>query len=214
MPQPKPTTPARAVTDIQQKRLVELQQLAQAVTEQAQAHRAALSAEDKARLELLEYAVRLIGPEALKALAEGIRVGHVRRRLPDGGSDVLWDMLSDSGVEKRGILLAGDTAPRELLSSAPAGEYAGRGVYLMEDGTFLELTYTGAWSRQGEEPARWRATAREVPAARVAASWPLDAMLEALHRKLSAHNRERATKAAEARTARLAAILNLLEVRE
>ncbi|TQF13443.1 hypothetical protein FJV41_23935 [Myxococcus llanfairpwllgwyngyllgogerychwyrndrobwllllantysiliogogogochensis] len=177
-----------------------------------QAHEAVRAEEVAAKQRVLEQLVELTKP-ALPALVMDLKVGMTRRRSLEekGASDERWDIPTHEGVPVRGVLLAGDSAPRQLLPGAPDGEYVGRGGYLLEDGRLAILKYRGTWSKTDEVSAEWHADMTVVTADEVVRLWKFEDVLQGLQKALVGHRRGKAIEASRDRTRRLQGVLQVLE---
>lgn len=171
--------------------------------------RAALAAEGDARSELLRQVLAAVAP-ALPALSGRILLSSVVRVGTDRSeSDEQRVYYSESGAPIRGVHVAGDATPRKDLPSSDAGTLRGRGIWLLEDGRFLELSFDGRWSKKDSPASTWIAQPREVALGEIAR----DSLTDVLARLASALEKqtpEARAVAAEARTARLRAVLTLL----
>jgi hypothetical protein len=187
-----------------------LRQLAQAVAGDWERNQRA-KAEANAREEvLLRTIVEEVGP-ALPVVSGKIVVGTVLRYgKSNTRSAETRTHAQEGGVDLRGLHVAGDHVPKVDLPDAESGTYRGRGLWLLEDGRFLELTFRGTWSSVGDEDRRWEADVRPLTLAQVAAAWPVAEVLERVLTTLTKQNRSKQTQAYEARTARVNAILALI----
>ncbi|MCY1003910.1 hypothetical protein OWM54_42880 [Myxococcus sp. MISCRS1] len=191
---------------------VDWKQLVAGVITEYQRHEAVRAEEVAAKRRVLEQVVEIAKP-ALPALVMDLKVGLTRRRAADAldGTDERWDVPTHQGAPVRGVLLAGDSTPRQLLPGAPDGEYVGRGAYLLEDGRYCILQYRGTWSKAGEVAAEWHADMRVVAVDEVVRQWKVEDVLQGLQKALVGHRRGRGIEAAQERTRRLQAVLQVLE---
>lgn len=193
-----------------QDKLIDIQRLVPMVARDMEAYVQARAEEAEAHRQLLERVLSLVAP-ALKALSTTLRVSHVRRY---DAARREFDELNGTAAlgerELRGVHLAGDTAPRQDVPKAPSGAYLGRGLWVLEDGRLVRLTYRGTWSQSAEDAARWEADVHLTDAAEAVRQFRVDEVVERLHAGLSRHNRQEATQAAHQRATLVRAILTLL----
>lgn len=186
-----------------------IESLAATVAAQDTAFRAALDAEHQAYAATLDAVVAKIRP-ALRAISSRIRVEHkewwVGRTRTDDSSRY-HDM--------RGVCVS-DTQAGPGRGSCPGdqnrGTYTGYDLFLLQDGTWCELKYSGAWTRWQGEDESWEAEVTPVTTADVARDWQDSGILEhltaALQRQADGGKPAR-TKAATERAERLRAVAAL-----
>jgi hypothetical protein len=114
----------------------------------------------------------------------------------------------------QGVHVAG-TGPREQFPLNDEGPVGGHGIYLLVDGTFLDVAYTGTWHRgklPGDTKMAWTGTATPRTAEEVIVKWGLQTVLEGIAKAFDrqAGRRDKATREAEARAERLAALARLI----
>lgn len=161
----------------------------------------AQNAELDAEAAVLARAIELIKP-ALAALAHGIRASE-RTFWPDSAAPATRYTVYEQG----GIQLAGNGA-EEDYRRANRGDYEGRALYLLVDGTLAEATYTGSWSRWQGESSEWEAEMMPVTPREAMDSWSLGDALEGICTALGkVATRPDATKESKERTERLTAAL-------
>ncbi len=123
---------------------------------------AARERETAAAAVLLERFVAMVKP-AVRALGSRPRISQ----------RIFWvDCCQEEKVTRapwRGVLLSpGSAGPEEDHPRANAGEYEGVELWLREDGTLIELTYSGSWSRWQGASSSWEAEEREYSSAAAA----------------------------------------------
>ena len=177
------------------------------VASQAEAHEAAVQASHGAGAALLERVVQLVKP-ALRPLST----------RPVVSSRTFWpDRIQTATEETRaswsGVLLAGSTGPGEDFPNANQGTYEGQALYLLPDGTFRWLTFSGTWSRWQGVSSEWETTAADLSMAEVVHRYSLAdllaKLLEVLQQEADGKRPER-TAAATARAVKLQSIVALL----
>lgn len=114
--------------------------------------------------------------------------------------------------EARGALLHGDAAPRKDDAAAEHGALRGRGLFLLEDGAYAELSYAGTWDKRPGGVTRWEATLTPLTPEQVAQGYRLEPLLEKLHASLTSRAAAlpRQNEELARETARVRAILELL----
>ena len=190
--------------------LQKLQEQALTVAAQHEEYTAALTAEQQAEAALLDATVEAIRP-ALRALASKIRTGY--RSWWIGTTDI--DSRSEYS-DTRGLYVGDGTAGPGRSNPGRdenRGAHAGYDLFVTTDGKWLELEYSGHWSRWQGEGDEWSATERQLTSAEVAREYNvpqiLGAIQSALERQLQGEKPKR-TAAARERAERVAALVTLL----
>lgn len=188
--------------------LDKIQSLSATVAADHDALVAAVGEEREAAAALLDAVVAKARP-ALRALASRI-VKLDRTWWPDNAHQT----SDETHHDERGVRLVGD-GPEEDHPRANSGQIEGRDLYLLTDGTFAEVTWSGTWSRWQGAGSRRESDLARYPTSRAVVDdgWRVGEIVEALAVALERHARgeARATaKAARARAERLAALSKLL----
>lgn len=166
-----------------------------------------LLAETGRALDLVVAAIR----PALPALVQRLPVSGLKRTGPSGeGAVEEHTFLQLDGSDVRGVPLAGNHTPVEDLPKAQGGKLRGRGLWLLEDGRFVALSYAGTWSKQAEVARSWTATAVVLAPAEVGAAWKLAHIMENLAKALAAHRRPDGVKRLEAELEKVHAVVQVL----
>jgi len=138
----------------------------------------------------------------------GLRLAAKRPRVAlvgDRARAASWSGVScgGSGLERGGGI--DDTR----------GRYVGEALWLRLDGTFIRLTYSGAWTRWQGEADEWEARERELSVDYVVARYDVERIVGYVRDVLAAATAAapRETAAARARAAKLAAALDVLLAR-
>lgn len=110
------------------------------------------------------------------------------------------------------LRVAGD-GPDEDHPRAILGTVEGCDLYLYPDGTFVEATYTGSWSRWRGEGSSWETTDRVLTTAEVAAEYNVDDIVTAISEALSRARgtREKPTARAIERAEKIRAVAALVK---
>jgi len=171
----------------------------------ADAAKAAQLEEDEAEAELVATIIATSLP--------AIRHCAVRIRLSAGSSGGGTDRQREdvpTYYPTRGVYLGtGRAGPEEDAPRDNQGAYVGVDEFLLTDGSFARVEYSGSWSRWQGAGQSWEGelTRREWGQTRVS----LDTLLERLSAAVGTlAGRESATKAATARAAHLRAIIALI----
>lgn len=169
--------------------------------EAQEAHRQA----NEAEAELLARVVEMAKP-ALKALST----------RPKVSSTTTWHNV-ETHTEKTfagwaGLRLAGDGADEDFPRDN-SGSYEGCDLFLLPDGTWKELVYTGSWSRWQGAGSHWEAEERERSTAQVVAKYDVDDLVTELVAAIDKAKGTRAgsTKAALARAEKFRGLAVLLK---
>jgi hypothetical protein len=127
-----------------------------------------------------------------------------------------WPTNSETASEyttgSAGLRVCGD-GPEYDCPRANQGKYEGYDLFLLPDGSWIEASYTGSWSRWQGAGDSWEATERTLTTAEVAAEYDVDVVITAIADALEkAHgSREKRTARALERVAKLQAIAKLLQ---
>jgi hypothetical protein len=167
-------------------------------------HELAIAMERAAEAALLERVVAEVRP-ALRAICGKIQRGHRwwQQSTPEAGEEARW-------FTERGVWLDGGL--EKDCPQANDGAYGGDGLYLLEDGHFARVRYSGNWSRWQATSSEWQAELGVLDLDSVVKQYdvePLvDVLLAAIDKQLA--TRPDRTKAARERAATLAAVTTLL----
>lgn len=159
---------------------------------------------------VLDLVVAAVRP-ALPALVQRLPSSGLKRTGPGGeGAVEEHSFLQLEGVDVRGVHVAGNGTPVEDLPKAQSGKLRGRGLWLLEDGRFVSLSYAGTWSKQAELARSWTATATVLAPAEVGAAFKLAHIMEHLSKALVAHRRPDGVKRLELDLAKVRAVAQVL----
>ena len=164
---------------------------------------AARKAEMEAEANVLDAAVVAVKP-ALPALA-----GRILQRRWATGQNTDKAREGATYHPQRGLRVAGGPAEKDAPRDT-AGSYEGAGLYLLTDGTFAAVAWTGEWSRwQGAgDTVEGAATPIASPLEVLMAGWKLDEILASISTALVKHSANKpATKAMQERADRLDALV-------
>ena len=177
--------------------------LAAEVASEHDAELAARRAEQEAEAAVLDAAVVAVKP-ALKALS-----GSILQRSWASGQSTDKARHGATYHPEQGIRVAGGPAEEDAPRDT-AGSYEGAALYLLTDGTFAVVRWTGEWSRwQGAgDTVEGELTVLQGDALEVfRAGWKLDEILASLSTALVKHaSNKPPTKAMQERADRLAAL--------
>ena len=166
----------------------------------------AIAARNRAEAELLDALIAKVKP-ALRALSSRIQADE----------RVFWPDNTRSASEKtwraeRGLCVAGDDLARYDYPRANRGSFEGTGLWLLTDGTFAKITYSGSWSRWQGEGMEWLSKLEPRAVVDVAAEYDVgrivSAIAEALDKQLG--TREKTVKTATERAEKVRALASLL----
>lgn len=153
-----------------------LAQIAAGARDVAEAHNAydeAWAEDREAHSELLAAIVNAVRP-ALAALASRISIALTRTAAGTTTEPAAF----------RGVYLVCDTgalgAPRMLPSPGERGPYGGRCLCITMAGEFVELRYSGTWSKVKGEASSWTAVVERKEPIAVAIEWDVQAILTRL----------------------------------
>jgi hypothetical protein len=169
-------------------------------TASTEAHAAAIEAEAL----LLERVVEAVRP-ALRAVS-------TKRRT---SGRTWWPTNVETSTEytagSYGLRVCGD-GPEYDYPRANAGKYEGCDLFLLPDGSWIEASYTGSWSRWQGAGDSWEATERTLTTAEVAAEYDVDAIIAAIADVLekAKGSREKSTTRALERAEKIRAIAKLV----
>lgn len=177
----------------------------------ASAHEAQSAAFDEqiaAEAALLSRVVELARP-ALRALANRIQIGD-RTWWPTNVQTATEREFADVS----GVIVRGQPLPTRDYPRANSGSYdTSEALYLLTDGTFVEKSWTGNWSRWQGAGDEAHAVLTPKTAAEVVDEYDVDEIIAALAAKLqqqAAGNAGKTTEAAKARAAKMQAVVAIL----
>jgi len=180
--------------------------MAKNVGELAKAQNAAFNEKTIAETELLDAVIARTRP-GLRAVSSRIQSSY-RTWWPDNTSPV-----EEQGyLEERGLRVNGDGAELDH-PRANCGEYAGEDLYLLPDGAWLEVSYSGHWSCWQGAISEWTTETRSLTTRDVAAKYPVVYIVRALEKALRKQvdgRRAKATERALQRAETLRAVTALL----
>ena len=168
----------------------------------------AIEEETSAEAALLERVVAEVRP-ALRALSSRIKVGY-RMWWVDCTTD---DETTYS--ETRGVCLGDDDnrpGPYRRGSRGNDGPYEGSDLFLTSEGTWLELTYDGHWSKWQGSSQQWEAREETLTLDEVAERYDVPSLLRRLAARLEAQAKGSLGKRTEAARKRAAVIQGLVAV--
>lgn len=169
----------------------------------------AIAEEQAAEAALLDRMVAAVGPGALAAIASR----PVIRETVRWHANNTYTSSSETRADWRGVRMEGKAIPEEDHPRANDGGYEGDSLWLLPDGSWRRLRYSGSWSRWQGATSQWEAKVEALTTAQVAEVYELEPLVERLHAALDAAAKG-ATPAraaqAKARAAKLAALLALL----
>lgn len=185
------------------------------VAQQAEALESAITAEQQAEAAILARVLESVGDRALTAIASRPKIAYEIT----GHADVNRQREKTTHAAWRGVLLSCEPKEAGPIEDNPrdnTGQYVGSDLFLCvdDDGyAFVELRYSGFWSRWQGSAWEWSATEHEMTVAEVAEEYDLDVLLvnllAALRRYVTGNASKRAEQA-RARTLKLEALLALL----
>ena len=190
--------------------LKNLSEQAQAVAGEQEDLDRAIDEERTAEAAVLERVIEAIRP-GLRALSGRIRTAVDRRHHADvnyhGGT------TEEEYDPRCGIRVAG-SGPEEDCPRANAGSYEGCDLYLLSDGSFLELTYEGSWSRWQGSSWGWTSVATILSPREVMDEYALDPIVQtisaAVSKAATSEGRAKRSAAAKERAEKLRALTTLL----
>lgn len=199
-------------TTVQPAVLTTLAPLVEQVTKEHADLQQAKTQQTEAEVSLLGRVLELVRP-ALPALAERIEVSWEYKSNSNGVG-----ILNESTYhDLRGVLLVGDRKP-DLSSEISTGirRYSGGGVWLLTDGSIVDVTYSGTHSAWVGSGSHYEATVEPMTLAEVCETYNLGgeegvvtALVTALNAQVQGSKTKRAAQMRE-RTARLLALVALL----
>lgn len=193
-------------TEKETKRILrELGEQARVVGKQDDERRAAIRADRDSKAELLDAVVKALRP-ALRALATRVQldIEDVRR------ADRLGLLI---GTKKTKASYAAGPVIRPISGDPNRGRYGGEDLFLMEDGSFFEVTYDGPWSKVAGEKSGWQGIGVTIGTAEVVAGYDVANVLDEIQAALAtqaAGGAARATERAWASAERIHAIALLV----
>ena len=193
---------------MESKNLEGLRTQAERVNEQHVAMETAYSAAREAEAELLTAIIAAVRP-GLRALCSRLESS----REVVGHGDVNRQRYTTRHFKNwRGVVVAGD-GRREDNPRDNRGCWEGSELVLREDGSLVELSYEGDWSRWQGSNWGWRATLTVLTPLQAVADYEVEAVADRLagllQRQLDGRAAKR-TQAAQNRAARLHALAALL----
>jgi len=204
------------IPDIE-KSIATIARLAPAVGAAAEDSDAAREEQAEAEIVLLERVIALARP-GLRAVAS----------RPKECEDWVDDDDDPSGEPRTaraswaGLCLTGRPGPTEERTRTPGGQdrtsgpYGGTDLFLLPDGTFRSLTYSGTWSRWQDATCRWTSEDEvETVAAVIRDAWTpsLSVIVARIAEALEADargGREKRAKTTRERAERIRALVTLL----
>jgi len=184
-----------------------LSTLAAQVSAEHAASLAAIAARDAAEAKVLDAVVAAVRP-ALRAVAS---------RIPTSGKHY-WVTSTEtdedaSYSDAHGLLVAGHSKPERDHPRANAGAFEGAALYLLPDGTWLELTFDGRWTKWQGATTEWTSTPATLTTAEVVDQYSFESIVPRIQEAVTkaAGSREKATRAALERAEKLGAIAALLK---
>jgi hypothetical protein len=180
--------------------------VAQVATEDA-AHVEAITAEQAAEAALLARIVETVKP-ALRAMASRI----FRTWRTTSGRNGCNPVEEKDYFDERGVCLV-DAFTRVKDSTGNRGTYGGSRLYLLTDGRLAEVDREGTWSQWQGEWDEESCTLTVVDAATAQRHYHLSDIVEGLKAALDkqiAGKKPNATKAAQARAEKIAALARLV----
>ena len=158
--------------------------------------------------------------ELLSCVVERVRpaIGTLASR-PVVASRTWWPertcpTTDETRADWRGLCLTTPLGPVEDHPRANEGGYGGEDLFLLPDGSWRELSYSGSWSRWQGASSSWEASPRDLSIRDVVREYRCQDLIsrvaEALDRDL-AGKREQAAKAARDRAEKLRALTRLLK---
>jgi hypothetical protein len=172
----------------------------------ANEHARAIGEERDAKAQVLAAAIETAQP-ALSAITYKIESSQ-RTFWPDSvRTETEYETYQQDGLR------LGGPGPLCDYPTAIDGLYKGRALYLLEDGTLVNVRYRGNWSRWQGASSGWKAEFTPITCREAMDKWKLEECIqsisEALDKQLKS-KREEATAEAKARTAKLLALTELL----
>ncbi len=180
--------------------------MAKRAGELASEQSAAYDEVNQAEAELLDAVIARVKP-GLRAVSSRIQSSR-RSWWPDNVST----SEETDHLEERGLRVYGD-GPELDHPRANRGQYEGTDLYLLRDGTWLEVAYSGSWSCWQGEGSEWTAETRVLSTTEVASEYSIPYLIDAIAKALEAQlsgKREKATKRALERAETMRALTTLL----
>jgi hypothetical protein len=170
-------------------------------------HSASASLADK-EAALLEHIVSLVRP-AIGALSSRIVVSS-RTTWPDNTGTATKIMRGSV----KGVRVLGD-GPKEDHPRANDGAYGGEDLWLLSDGTWSRVRYSGTWSRWQGATITWRGETSSLSPQEVVEKYSVEDIAESLLSSLTKQrdgNLERRTKTMARRIETIDAMLRLMDL--
>ncbi len=166
----------------------------------------AIDAERTAEAEVLTLAIQAAKP-GLRAICGKIKAGRANWSTQNG--TVFHE--SDTWHDEHGVKLHGAGAAEDHPRDNE-GRYEGVDRYLLADGRFARVVFSGSWSRWQGSHSEWTSTLTILTPREAMDYWDLVETIEAIEKRLTkaaAGKAPEKTKAALARAERLRAIVSL-----
>jgi len=189
--------------------LNQIETLAKTVEAQHVALVSAIAEENKADALLLEAVIAKLGG-ALPALCSRPKIEY---RCTGLATDSQRE--SSKRAAWRGMCVS-DKWPGAIEDNprSNSGAYEGTDLFIRDDGSFVELEYTGSWSRWQGSISAWESSERELTIQEVASEYEINPIVGHILRHLSEYANGNASKrAAQARerAEKIGALLHLLK---
>jgi hypothetical protein len=183
----------------------EISEVAPQVGSEFEEHAGAKRAAIEAEALILERALAAAKP-GLKAI-----VSRIRSAERTAWHDNAYTSSEYDHAEKRGVRVAGVKGPQQIHPRDNSGQYEGEALFVMEDGSLAEGSYSGSWTRWQGQGSGWQMKLVSLSAVEAMEGWELPEVLEGLAQALDAQLGKRAepAKAARERAEKLAAIAKL-----
>lgn len=177
------------------------------VVKMAEEHTSAIDTLQKEEAGLLAASIETVRP-ALSAITYKIKSSE-RTFWPDS----VTTATEYESYQHDGLRLAG-AGPTRDYPSANDGQYEGRALYLLEDGSLVNVRYTGTWTRWQGRSSGWEAQFTPVTCREAMDQWEIEECVRhiatALQKQVDGKLSD-ATEAAKSRAAKLSALAELLK---
>jgi hypothetical protein len=188
---------------------MDLGALAKSVEEEHALSIDAKRAELDAAAALLRGVVEAVRP-ALRAVASRIQV----REVNEWRGATTFATTEEDFLDGPGGLIVSAAAPGPVRDDnrLRSGRYEGECLFLLPDGTWLELTYDGQWSNWVGAGRWWKAQARAMTDLEVAGAYEVEEIVARIQRAMETAQGSRTTATARMRerAQKLAALATLL----
>ena len=189
--------------------IAEITKISPKVAALSQEAASAFRDETIAEATVLERIVGIVRPN-LPAISSVIQSEETLSYRGSGGT---LPTTKRAFFSERGVCVH-DGGPCKDVPRADAGAYEGESLFLLTDGTFAQVTYSGRWSRWQGAGEQWQASPpRRMSLAEVASEYEIEGILSTLRKRLHEYAEGKiSVRADQARTraARLMAMLNLM----